>query len=90
MIFFFDPQKLILIEKFIFNSKEDLLSYEANDPFIQNFIRTLDLLLAQFKDSLSTNNYETLVGVITLEIVNLFEKVISKCSFNKVNLQKLV
>lgn len=60
------------------------MNYEANDPFIANFIRNIDNLLSQLKDNLTANNYDTLISVITMEIVNLFEKTVLKCSFSKV------
>ena len=63
------------------------MNYEANDPFILNFIRNVSNLLAQLKDNLTTNNYETLVSVVTLEIVNTMEKSVIKCSFSKVSVK---
>ncbi len=68
-----------------FIQKDEYMNYEANDPFMLNFIRNIGNLLSQLKENLTSNNYDTLVGVVTLEIVNTIEKSVLKCSFSKVS-----
>lgn len=57
--------------------------YETDDPFIQNFVKNLDLLISGLKDSLSEKNKETLTSLIASKTAILFEKNIFKCSFSK-------
>lgn len=38
-----------------------------------------------FKDLLTTNNYQTLIGTLTSQVAQQFEKVILKSNFNRVS-----
>ncbi|CAF0945754.1 unnamed protein product [Adineta steineri] len=64
-------------------SEDEFSQFEANDPFIQNFIVQVDLLFAQFKSVLSTANYDRLVSASANEIVTMWEKVLFKCGYNR-------
>ena len=52
--------------------------FEANDPFVQTLIRNLDGLIAGFKKSLTTNNYDSLVSMLTNEVTMQLEKAVLK------------
>ena len=54
------------------------------DPFVQQLICHLDGFMSGFKDSLMPNNYQALVGILTSEVAQRFEKVILKTDFNRV------
>ena len=58
--------------------EDEFSDYEANDPFVQNLIRNLDGLLAGFKKSLSENNYDSLVSILTSEVTAQLEKAVLK------------
>ena len=64
--------------------QEDFANYEANEPFIQNLIMNLDGLLALFKGSVTTSNYDTLVSILATEVTTHMEKVVIKSTFNRV------
>ncbi|CAF0860435.1 unnamed protein product [Didymodactylos carnosus] len=64
-------------------SEDEFSQFEANDPFIQNFIIQIDTLFLPFKSTLSPSNYARLMSASTNEIVILWEKVLNKCSFNR-------
>jgi hypothetical protein len=64
-------------------SEEDFANYEANEPFIQNLIMNLDGLLALFKGSVTTSNYDTLVSILATEVTTHMEKVVIKSTFNR-------
>jgi len=55
-------------------SEEDFANYEANDPWVQALIVCVDGLLASFRESLTPNNYDGLVGQLTTEIVTRLER----------------
>ena len=40
--------------------------------------------MSGFKDSLTINNYQTLIGTLTSQVAQQFEKVILKTNFNRV------
>nr|CAG4649171.1 EOG090X02VY [Scapholeberis mucronata]SVE93508.1 EOG090X02VY [Scapholeberis mucronata] len=63
--------------------EEEFSSYEAKDPFIQELNLHLDGFIVSFKDSLTSNNYQTLIGVLTSQVAEQFEKVILKSNFNR-------
>jgi len=44
----------------------------------------LDGLLALFKSSVTTSNYDTLVSILATEVTTHMEKVVTKSSFNRV------
>lgn len=67
-------------------TEEEFIQYEANDgmrPFVQSFILNIDNLLKSFKESLTSTNYDTLVSYLTTELTHQLEKVIKKCTFNR-------
>lgn len=64
-------------------SEEEFANYEANDPWVQALIVCVDSLLASFKESLTSNNYDGLVAQLTAEIVVRLEKAVSKSTFNR-------
>ena len=58
--------------------EDQFADFEANDPFIQKLIRNLDGLLVSFKNSLTPNNYDGLVSILTNEVTAQLEKVVLK------------
>lgn len=66
--------------------QDEFSCYEAQDPFIQELNLHLDGFMSGFKDALSPNNYQTLIGTLTTQVAQQFEKVIMKTSFNRVRL----
>ncbi|KAM7432750.1 Golgi transport complex subunit 4 [Porites harrisoni] len=64
-------------------SEEEFAFYEVNDPFVQNFITSLDSMLTSFKGPLTPTNYDSLVSMATTEITNQLEASVMKASFNR-------
>ncbi|XP_041375070.1 conserved oligomeric Golgi complex subunit 4-like [Gigantopelta aegis] len=64
-------------------TEEDFSNFEANDPWVQNFIVNLDTMFTSFKDSLTPSNYDNFVTVMTSEIAVQLEKAITKSAFNR-------
>ncbi|CAF2878677.1 unnamed protein product [Rotaria sp. Silwood2] len=64
-------------------SEDEFSQFEANDPFLQNFLVQIDALFCPFKSILSTGNYDRLITASTNEIVTIWEKVLLKCVFNR-------
>ncbi|XP_029638336.1 conserved oligomeric Golgi complex subunit 4-like [Octopus sinensis] len=64
-------------------TEDEFSNYEANDPWIQNFILNLDGMLVSFKASFTVNNYDRFVGVVTNEITAQLEKTVLKTTFNR-------
>ncbi|XP_064640478.1 conserved oligomeric Golgi complex subunit 4-like [Lineus longissimus] len=64
-------------------SEEEFSNYEANDPWVQNFIVNLDNLLMTFKSSVNSSNYDVLVSYISNEITTRLEKAVIKTVFNR-------
>nr|SVE74075.1 EOG090X02VY [Daphnia barbata] len=69
--------------------EEEFSCYEAQDPFIQELNLHLDGFMSGFKDSLTVNNYQTLVGTLTSQVAQQFEKVIFKTVFNRLGALQL-
>ncbi|PIK43695.1 putative conserved oligomeric Golgi complex subunit 4-like [Apostichopus japonicus] len=64
--------------------REDEFSmYEANDPFVQNFIMNLEQLLAEFKDFMTPSNYDSLVSLVTNEVTTQLEQAVLRSVFNR-------
>ena len=61
----------------------EFADFEANDPFIQHLIVNLDGLLKGFKVSLSVNNYDALVSLLTTETTLQLEKAVFKSKFSR-------
>ena len=59
-------------------NEEEYADSEANDPFVQSLILNLDGLLTSFKKSLTPNNYDALVNILTAEVTQQLEKVVLK------------
>ncbi|XP_025115795.1 conserved oligomeric Golgi complex subunit 4-like isoform X1 [Pomacea canaliculata] len=64
-------------------TEEDFSNYEANDPWVQNSIVTLDNMLSTFKNSLTSANYEAFVSLVTTEVTAQLEKAVGKTTFNR-------
>lgn len=64
--------------------QDDLLRYETEEPFVQTLVMNLEGLLQSFKGSLTTSNYDALIGLLTAEITARLEKVVLKSTFNRV------
>ncbi|VDI53366.1 conserved oligomeric Golgi complex subunit 4 [Mytilus galloprovincialis] len=64
-------------------TEEDFSNFEANDPWVQNCIVQLDTMLAAFKESLTSGNYDKFVSLITSEITSQMEKAVLKTAFNR-------
>nr|CAG4646891.1 EOG090X02VY [Megafenestra aurita]SVE92281.1 EOG090X02VY [Megafenestra aurita] len=69
--------------------EEEFSCYEAQDPFIQELNLRLDGFMRGFKDLLTTNNYQTLIGTLTSQVAQQFEKVILKSNFNRLGALQL-
>ena len=54
--------------------EDTFADYEANDPFVQTLIMNLDSLLVSFRESLTTTNFETWVGLMAIEVTLQLEK----------------
>jgi len=65
-------------------TQDELLRYETDEPFVQTLIMNLEGLLRGFKDSLTTSNYDALIGLLTAEVTARLEKVVLKSTFNRV------
>ncbi|OCT84665.1 conserved oligomeric Golgi complex subunit 4 [Xenopus laevis] len=63
--------------------EEEFNDYEANDPWMQQFIVNLEQLMAEFKASLSSVIYENLTSLLTSLIAMELEKVVLKSTFSR-------
>jgi len=66
------------------DTQDELLRYETDEPFVQTLITNLEGLLRGFKDSLTTSNYDALIGLLTAEVTARLEKGGLKSTFNRV------
>lgn len=64
--------------------QDELLRYETDEPFVQTLVMNLEGLLQGFKGSLTTSNYDALIGLLTAEVTARLEKVVLKSTFNRV------
>lgn len=64
-------------------TEEEFSNYEANDPWVQNFIMNLDGMLVNFKAAFTVSNYDKFVGTMTNEITTQLEKAVLKTTFNR-------
>ncbi|XP_070191423.1 conserved oligomeric Golgi complex subunit 4-like [Littorina saxatilis] len=64
-------------------TEEEFTVYEANDPWVQSSIVTLDTMLSTFKSSLTSANYDNFVNLVTTEITVQLEKAVGKTTFNR-------
>ena len=51
---------------------------------MQTLIMNLEGLLQSFKGTLTTSNYDALIGLLTAEVTARLEKVVLKSTFNRV------
>jgi len=58
-------------------------NYEANDPWVDEFIFNLQNLLYKFENTLLPNIYEELIRYVVNDIVERLEKSVFKTSFNR-------
>ncbi|KAG8572592.1 hypothetical protein GDO81_012098 [Engystomops pustulosus] len=63
--------------------EEEFNDYEANDPWVQQFIVNLEQLMAEFKAGLSSIIYENLTSLLTSLIALELEKVVLKSTFSR-------
>ncbi|CAH7061866.1 conserved oligomeric Golgi complex subunit 4 [Phodopus roborovskii] len=63
--------------------EEEFNDYEANDPWVQQFILNLEQQMAEFKVSLSPVIYDSLTGLMTSLVAVELEKVVLKSTFNR-------
>nr|CAG4641537.1 EOG090X02VY [Eurycercus lamellatus] len=69
--------------------EEEFSCYEVQDPFVQELIGHLDGFMSGFKDSFTPNNYQTLIGTLTTQVAQQFEKVILKTNFSRLGALQL-
>nr|CAG4646110.1 EOG090X02VY [Macrothrix elegans] len=69
--------------------EEEFSCYEAQDPFIQELIVHLDGFINGFKDTLTPNNYQTLIATLTTQVAQQLEKVILKTNFSRLGALQL-
>lgn len=60
-----------------------LSEFEAMDPFIEQFNGTLDKQIAYFEKLLHKENFHNLLLIVCSEVERQMERVIMKCSFNR-------
>ncbi|XP_052653368.1 conserved oligomeric Golgi complex subunit 4 isoform X3 [Harpia harpyja] len=63
--------------------EEEFSDYEANDPWVQQFIVNLEQQMTEFKAGLSPVIYDTLTGLMTSLIAIELEKVLLKSTFSR-------
>lgn len=63
--------------------EEEFNDYEANDPWVQQFILNLQQQMAEFKTSLSPVIYDSLTNLMTSFVAVELEKVVLKSTFNR-------
>ncbi|XP_042556624.1 conserved oligomeric Golgi complex subunit 4 isoform X1 [Dipodomys spectabilis] len=63
--------------------EEEFNDYEANDPWVQQFILNLEQQMAEFKANLSPVIYDSLTGLMTSLVAVELEKVVLKSTFNR-------
>ncbi|VDK88334.1 unnamed protein product [Litomosoides sigmodontis] len=64
-------------------SESEFADFEAEDPFMDNFIATLDRQLAAFEPLLIPINYQELLVAVCAEVSEQFERVIMKSVYNR-------
>ncbi|XP_057390791.1 conserved oligomeric Golgi complex subunit 4 isoform X2 [Balaenoptera acutorostrata] len=63
--------------------EEEFNDYEANDPWVQQFILNLEQQMGEFKASLSPVIYDSLTSLMTSLVAVELEKVVLKSTFNR-------
>lgn len=77
--------KILTVNNRSNDTQEEFNYYEVHDPFIQELTRHLDGFMGGFKDALTQNNYQGLIGTLTSEVAQRLEKVIFKTNFSRVS-----
>uniref|UniRef100_A0A158R5M8 Conserved oligomeric Golgi complex subunit 4 n=1 Tax=Syphacia muris TaxID=451379 RepID=A0A158R5M8_9BILA len=70
-------------------SETEFAEFEAVEPFVDNFIASLDKLLASFEPLLVPRNYEELLADVCTEVMRQMERVVFKCTFNRLGALQL-
>ncbi|ELK36184.1 Conserved oligomeric Golgi complex subunit 4 [Myotis davidii] len=63
--------------------EEEFNDYEANDPWVQQFILNLEQQMAEFKAGLSPVIYDNLTSLMTSFVAVELERVVLKSTFNR-------
>ncbi|KAK1330580.1 hypothetical protein QTO34_010775 [Cnephaeus nilssonii] len=63
--------------------EEEFNDYEANDPWVQQFILNLEQQMAEFKAGLSPVIYDNLTSLMTSFVAVEMERVVLKSTFNR-------
>ncbi|CEF61240.1 Conserved oligomeric Golgi complex subunit 4 [Strongyloides ratti] len=63
--------------------ERDFNEFEANDPFMEQFIMKLDAMLSRFENILLEENYKALIKEACVEVLEQLKKIIFKCNFNR-------
>uniref|UniRef100_A0A671EWR1 Conserved oligomeric Golgi complex subunit 4 n=1 Tax=Rhinolophus ferrumequinum TaxID=59479 RepID=A0A671EWR1_RHIFE len=63
--------------------EEEFNDYEANDPWVQQFILNLEQQMAEFKAALSPGIYDSLTSLMTSFVAVELERVVLKSTFNR-------
>ncbi|KAI8790986.1 conserved oligomeric Golgi complex subunit 4 [Biomphalaria glabrata] len=81
------PRIKPLIDSFLSTSHnisdEEFSNYEANDPWVQNVIVSLDATLTTFKEAMTQSNYDRFATAVSGEITQQLEKAVTKTTFNR-------
>merc|ERR1712198_834658 len=62
---------------------EFFTDYAANDPWVQQTIINIDILLQSFKSSMTQTNFDSFVNIVASEVTLQLEKAGTKTSFNR-------
>lgn len=68
---------------------EEHAEYQANDPWVQQVIYTMDDLLTVFRQILSEEIYSQLVSRLTAQVTTHLEQLIKKSAFNQLGAMQL-
>ena len=81
------PRIKPLVDSFLSTShnltEEEFSNYEANDPWVQHSIMTLDTTLNTFKEAMTSSNYDRFATAVSAEITQQLEKAVTKTGFNR-------
>ncbi|GFR59083.1 conserved oligomeric Golgi complex subunit 4 [Elysia marginata] len=81
------PRVKPLIDSFLATShnvtEEEFSNFEANDPWVQNTIVSLDTTLSTFKEAMTSANYDRFAMAMSGEITQQLEKAVTKTVFNR-------
>merc|ERR1719397_2241813 len=62
---------------------ETFSDYAANDPWVQQTIVNIDMLIQSFRQSLTQANFDSFVNIVASEVTLQLEKTVLKISFNR-------